>query len=37
MGKRKVAEIIRVPALDLVRVRNYSATGGITIEKRPLR
>jgi hypothetical protein len=37
MGKRKVAEIISVPALGIVRVRNYSATGGITIEKRPPR
>jgi hypothetical protein len=34
MGKRKVAEIIRVPALGIVRVRNYSAVDGVTIEKR---
>ena len=34
LGKRKVAEIIRVPALGLVRVRNSSGDDGITIEKR---
>ena len=37
LGKRKVADIISVPALGILRVRNYSATGGITIEKRPPR
>jgi GNAT superfamily N-acetyltransferase len=37
LGKRKVADVISVPALGIVRVRNYSAVDGVTIEKRALR
>jgi len=34
LGKRKIADIISLPALGILRVRNTSATDGITIERR---
>jgi hypothetical protein len=34
LGRRKVADIISLPALGILRVRNCSAAAGITIEKR---
>jgi GNAT superfamily N-acetyltransferase len=34
LGRRKIADIISLPALGILRVRNCSAADGITIEKR---